>query len=120
MEMKATAEYYPVIVEQESNGTWSAYVAELPGVFAAADSAAEAKRAIRGALAAHLGDATNAPSAGAQVKNAIAGPSSQLIPNHQNVTSVVKTTPLLLSRNRGRSLYGVSLMPVARSNHIGR
>jgi len=54
MEMKATAEYYPVIVEQESNGTWSAYVAGLPGVYAAADSATEAKRAIRGALAAHL------------------------------------------------------------------
>ena len=54
MKTMATAEYYPVIVEQESNGTWSAYVAGLPGVFAAADSATEAKRAIRGALAAHL------------------------------------------------------------------
>ena len=52
--MKATAEYYPVIVEQESNGTWSAYVAGLPGVYAAADSAGDAKRAIREALAAHL------------------------------------------------------------------
>ena len=52
--MKATAEYYPVIVEEESNGTWSAYVAGLPGVYAAADSASDAKRAIKGALAAHL------------------------------------------------------------------
>ena len=54
MKATMTAEYYPVIVEQESNGTWSAYVAGLPGVYAAADSATEAKRAIRGALAAHL------------------------------------------------------------------
>ena len=55
METKAaTAEYYPVIVEQETNGTWSAYVAGLPGVYAAADTATDAKRAIRGALAAHL------------------------------------------------------------------
>ena len=54
MKTRAAAEYYPVIVEQESNGTWSAYVAGLPGVYAAADSATEAKRAIRGALAAHL------------------------------------------------------------------
>ena len=55
METKATtAEYYPVIVEQETNGTWSAYVAGLPGVYAAADTATDAKRAIRGALTAHL------------------------------------------------------------------
>jgi predicted RNase H-like HicB family nuclease len=57
MEMKTkatTAEYYPVIVEQETNGTWSAYVAGFPGVYAAADTATDAKRAIRGALAAHL------------------------------------------------------------------
>src|SRR5688500_6390655 len=33
----------------------------------------------------------------------------------QNVTSVVKTTPLLLSRKRGRSLYRLSVIPVARS-----
>ena len=46
METKAmTAEYYPVIVEQETNGTWSAYVAGLPGVYAAADTATDAKRA---------------------------------------------------------------------------
>ena len=55
METKATTvEYYPVIVELETNGTWSAYVAGLPGVYAAADTATDAKRAIRGALAAHL------------------------------------------------------------------
>ena len=47
-------EHYPVVVERESNGTFSAWVAGLPGVYAAADTAAVAKRAIRSALAAHL------------------------------------------------------------------
>ena len=47
-------QYFPVVVERESNGTFSAWVAGLPGVYAAADTAAIAKRAIRGALAAHL------------------------------------------------------------------
>jgi predicted RNase H-like HicB family nuclease len=47
-------QYFPVVVEQESNGAFSAWVAGLPGVYAAADTAAAAKRGIRGALAAHL------------------------------------------------------------------
>jgi predicted RNase H-like HicB family nuclease len=46
--------YFPVVVEKESNGTFSAWVPGLPGVYAAADSAREAKQAIRGALDAHL------------------------------------------------------------------
>jgi predicted RNase H-like HicB family nuclease len=46
--------YFPVVVERESNGTFSAWVPGLPGVYAAADSAREAKQAIRGALDAHL------------------------------------------------------------------
>ena len=46
--------YFPVVIEQEPNGTYSAWVAGLPGVYAAADTRASAKRAIRGALAAHL------------------------------------------------------------------
>ena len=33
-------QYFPIIVEQESNGTFSAWVAGLPGVYAAADTAA--------------------------------------------------------------------------------
>ena len=37
-----------------NNGTFSAWVAGVPGVYAAADTAAAAKRAIRTALAAHL------------------------------------------------------------------
>lgn len=47
-------QYFPVVVERESNGTFSAWVAGLPGVYAAADTASAAKRAIRTALAAHL------------------------------------------------------------------
>ena len=46
--------HYTVVVEQESNGTFSAWVPGLRGVYAAADSKAEAKRAIREALKAHL------------------------------------------------------------------
>ena len=46
--------YFPVVIEQESNGTFSAWVAGLPGVYAAADTRASAKQAIREALAAHL------------------------------------------------------------------
>jgi predicted RNase H-like HicB family nuclease len=47
-------EYFPVVIEREDNGTYTAWVAGLPGVYAAADAAAVAKRSIRGALAAHL------------------------------------------------------------------
>jgi len=47
-------QYFPIIVELESNGTFSAWVAGLPGVYAAADTAIAAKRRIRGALKAHL------------------------------------------------------------------
>jgi predicted RNase H-like HicB family nuclease len=47
-------QYFPIVVEQESNGTFSAWVAGLPGVYAAADTATAAKRGIRDALAAHL------------------------------------------------------------------
>ena len=47
-------QHFPIVIERESNGTWSAWVAGLPGVYAAADSLARAKRAIREAVAAHL------------------------------------------------------------------
>ena len=33
-------QYFPVVVEQESNGTFSAWVAGLPGVYAAAERTA--------------------------------------------------------------------------------
>ena len=45
---------YPVIIERESNGAFSAWVAGLPGVYAAADTAAAAKRVIRSATISHL------------------------------------------------------------------
>ena len=47
-------QYFPIIVEQEPNGSFSAWVAGLAGVYAAADTAAAAKQGIRRALAAHL------------------------------------------------------------------
>ena len=47
-------QHYPIVVERESNGTYSAWVAGLPGVYAAAESLGAAKRGIRSALAAHL------------------------------------------------------------------
>jgi predicted RNase H-like HicB family nuclease len=40
--------------ERSRNGTFSAWVAGLPGVYAAADTVTAAKRGIRRALAAHL------------------------------------------------------------------
>ena len=47
-------QHYSIVVERETNGTFSAWVAGLPGVYAAADTASAAKRGIRSALAAHL------------------------------------------------------------------
>jgi predicted RNase H-like HicB family nuclease len=47
-------QYFPIIVEQESNGAFCAWVAGLPGVYAAADTATAAKRGIRSARVAHL------------------------------------------------------------------
>jgi predicted RNase H-like HicB family nuclease len=47
-------QHYSIVVEREANGTFSAWVAGLPGVYAAADTASAAKRGIRSALAAHL------------------------------------------------------------------
>jgi predicted RNase H-like HicB family nuclease len=47
-------QHFPIVIEHEANGTWSAWVAGLPGVYAAADSLARVKRAIREAVTAHL------------------------------------------------------------------
>ena len=47
-------DHFPIVLEHESNGTVSAYVVGLPGVFAAADSERAAASAIRNALRAHL------------------------------------------------------------------
>jgi predicted RNase H-like HicB family nuclease len=46
-------QHYSVVVERDSNGAFSAWVAGLPGVYAA-DTAGVARRGIRRALAAHL------------------------------------------------------------------
>ena len=46
--------HYSVVVEREENGTFSAWVPGLPGVYAAANTAAVARRAIRSTLAAHI------------------------------------------------------------------
>lgn len=47
-------QHFPIVIEHEANDTWSAWVAGLPGVYAAADSLAKVKRAIREACTAHL------------------------------------------------------------------
>lgn len=46
--------HYPIVLEHESNGTVSAFVVGVPGVFAAADTERAATAAIRKALTAHL------------------------------------------------------------------
>jgi hypothetical protein len=45
--------YYPIVLDTESSGAVSAYVPGLP-VYAAADTRAQAERAIRTTLAAYL------------------------------------------------------------------
>jgi predicted RNase H-like HicB family nuclease len=49
-----TPHFLPVIIERETNGSYSAWVAGLPGVYAAADTVRAAQRALRAAVAAHL------------------------------------------------------------------
>ncbi|HQX82886.1 MAG TPA: hypothetical protein PKW63_14065 [Vicinamibacterales bacterium] len=46
--------HFPLVVEEESNGTMSAYVVGVPGVYASADSARSAIAGVRRALVAHL------------------------------------------------------------------
>lgn len=46
--------YYPIVIETETSGAFSAYVPGLP-VYAAADTRAQAEQAIRATLAAYLG-----------------------------------------------------------------
>lgn len=63
-------QHFPIVIEHEANDTWSAWVAGLPGVYAAADSLAKVKRAIREACTAHLdtlGDAGELPRGQADV-----------------------------------------------------
>lgn len=53
--------HYPIVLEHEANGTVSAYVVGVAGVFAAADSERAAANAIRSALEAHLAALRNLP-----------------------------------------------------------
>ena len=46
--------YYPIVIDTETSGAFSAYVPGLP-VYAAADTRAKAEKAIRATLAAYLG-----------------------------------------------------------------
>src|SRR5579864_2688498 len=46
--------YYPIVIETETSGAFSAYVPGLP-VFAAADTRSRVERAIRETLRAYLG-----------------------------------------------------------------
>ena len=46
--------YYPIVIETETSGAFSAYVPGLP-VFAAADTRSRVERAIRETLMAYLG-----------------------------------------------------------------
>lgn len=63
--------HYPVVLEHETNGTVSAYVVGVPGVFAAADSEARAARAIRSALQAHLTALQRLPIARPSVRTSL-------------------------------------------------
>lgn len=59
---------YPIVLEIEANGTVSAYVPGLP-VYAAAETAAKAERAIRSLLTAYLGAHRSATKARASRTN---------------------------------------------------
>jgi predicted RNase H-like HicB family nuclease len=63
--------HFPVVLEHESNGTVSAYVVGLPGVFAAADSERAAASAIRDALRAHLAALHALPVAARRVRTSL-------------------------------------------------
>lgn len=63
--------HYPIVLEHESNGTVSAYVVGLPGVFAAADSERAAASAIRVALRAHLAALRTLPVSARKVRTSL-------------------------------------------------
>jgi predicted RNase H-like HicB family nuclease len=64
---------YVVIFEHASDGTWSAYVPDLPGCVCSAPTRAAASEAIRSTIAFHLegmranGDAIPAPTSDAEL-----------------------------------------------------
>jgi predicted RNase H-like HicB family nuclease len=50
----STSQHFAVVIQLEDNGTVSAYVPDLPGVYAAADTQGGALRGIREALEGYL------------------------------------------------------------------
>ena len=52
--MTMTTEHYTAVFTHESNGTVSGWIAGFPGVYASANSIADAKIVLREALDAHL------------------------------------------------------------------
>jgi predicted RNase H-like HicB family nuclease len=63
--------HYPIVLEHETNGTVSAYVVGVPGVFAAADSERKAAQAIRSALEAHLAACLLLPTARREARTSL-------------------------------------------------
>lgn len=63
--------HYAIVLEHETNGTVSAYVIGLPGVFAVAESEQAAAKAIRSALSAHLAALRELPVARGHVRTSL-------------------------------------------------
>ena len=112
---------YPIVLEAEDNGTTSAYVPGLP-VYAAADSAAKAERAIRVVLAAYL-EAHPDSRPGAQVRVARFSDKGTGKVDIVGVAALVgarrSTTKARASRANGR-LGGAPRRPRPRPHDSGR
>jgi predicted RNase H-like HicB family nuclease len=71
--------YYPIVIEIETSGAFSAYVPGLP-VYAAADTRAKAEQAIRATLAAYLvAHPDTAPTSAVRVARVSEGSKVQLV-----------------------------------------
>ena len=64
-------QHYPIVLEHEPNGTVSAYVVGIPGVFATADTERAATVAIRNALRAHVTALQSLPAKLRQVRTTL-------------------------------------------------
>lgn len=62
VEGSAVTTHYPIILEHEPNGTVSAFVVGVPGVFAAADTERAATAAIQKALTSHIAAMQSLPT----------------------------------------------------------
>lgn len=67
----AVTSHYPLVLEHELNGTVSAYVVGVPGVFASADSERAAVSGIRAALKAHLTALNDLPARRSTVRSSL-------------------------------------------------